>query len=161
MTKETKDLKKARRLLWLFSVIKIPLMGYVKPKLISIDPQKAVFKIRLRRRTRNHLGSMYFGVLAIGADMAGGFHAFYLSDKMNKKISLVFKNFEADFIRRPDSDVYFVSVSGDVVQEMINETIASKERVTKSIRIDAYTNYFTDPEKVAEFKLGLSLKDKS
>ena len=161
MTKETKDLRKARRLLWLFSVVKIPLMGYVKPKLISIDAQKAVFKIRLRRRTRNHLGSMYFGSLAIGADLAGAFHAFYLSDKMNKNIALVFKNFEADFIKRPDSDVYFVSEEGDLVQQMLDETVATKERVTKSIRIDAYTNYFTNPEKVAEFKLGLSLKDKS
>jgi acyl-coenzyme A thioesterase PaaI-like protein len=160
MTEDKKDLKKARRLMWLFTVFKIPLMGYVKPRLISINPQKAVFLIKLRRRTRNHLGSMYFGSLAVGADLAGGFHAFYLSDKMKKKISLVFKNFEADFIRRPDSDVYFVSEDGDLVQQMIDQTIASKERVTKSISIDAYTNYFTNPEKVAAFKLGLSLKDK-
>ena len=157
----TNSLKKARRMMWLFSVFKIPMIGYVKPKLISIDSEKAVFKISLRRRTRNHLGSMYFGSLTIGADLAGGFHAFYLSDKMNKKISMVFKNFEADFIKRPDSDVYFVSESGKLVQEMIDETITTKERVTQSIAIDAYTNYFTNPEKVAEFKLGLSLKDKS
>jgi acyl-coenzyme A thioesterase PaaI-like protein len=156
-----KDLKKARRLLWLFSFFKIPLIGYVRPKLISITPQKAVFKIKLRRRTRNHLGSMYFGSLAIGADLAGGFHAFYLNDKMNKKVSLVFKNFEADFIKRPDADVYFVSEDGDLVQQMLDETIATKARVTKVIAIDAYINYLTNPEKVAAFKLGLSLKDKS
>lgn len=155
------DIKKARRMMWLFSVFKVPMIGYVKPKLISIDAEKAVFKIKLRRRTRNHLKSMYFGSLAIGADLAGGFHAFYLSDRMNKKIALVFKNFEAEFIKRPDSDVYFVSESGNLVQEMIDQTIATKERVTQSISIDAYTNYFTNPEKVAEFKLGLSLKDKS
>lgn len=155
------DIKKARRMMWLFSVFKVPMIGYVKPKLISIDAEKAVFKIKLRRRTRNHLKSMYFGSLAIGADLAGGFHAFYLSDRMNKKIALVFKNFEAEFIKRPDSDVYFVSESGNLVQEMIDQTIATKERVTQSISVDAYTNYFTNPEKVAEFKLGLSLKDKS
>jgi len=155
------DIKKARRMMWLFSVFKVPMIGFVKPKLISIDSEKAVFKINLRRRTRNHLGSMYFGSLAIGADLAGGFHAFYLSNKMNKKISLVFKNFEAEFIKRPDSDVYFVSDSGKLVQKMIDETIISKERVTQSIAIDAYTNYFANPEKVAMFKLGLSLKDKS
>ena len=155
------DIKKARRMMWLFSVFKVPMIGYVKPKLISIEAEKAVFKIKLRRRTRNHLKSMYFGSLAIGADLAGGCHAFYLSDRMNKKIALVFKNFEAEFIKRPDSDVYFVSESGNLVQEMIDQTIATKERVTQSISIDAYTNYFTNPEKVAEFKLGLSLKDKS
>ena len=148
-------------MLWLFSFFKIPLIGYVRPKLVSIDAQKAVFKIKLQRKTRNHLGSMYFGSLAIGADLAGGFHAFYLSDKMNKNVSLVFKNFSADFLKRPDSDVYFVSEDGNLVQQMLEETIASKERVTKSIKIDAYINYLSNPEKVAEFKLGLSLKDKS
>ena len=155
------DIKKARRMMWLFSVFKVPMIGYVKPKLISIDAEKAIFKIKLSRRTRNHLGSMYFGSLAIGADLAGGFHAFYLSDKMNKKIALIFKNFEAEFIKLPKSDVYFVSESGSQVQEMLDETISTKERVTQKIVIDAYTNYFTDPEKVAEFKIGLSLKDKS
>jgi len=155
------DLKKARRMMWLFSVFKVPMIGYVKPKLISIDAEKAVFKISLRRRTRNHLGSMYFGSLAIGADLAGGFHAFYLSDKMNKKIALIFKNFEAEFIKLPKSDVYFVSESGGLVQAMLDETVSTKERVTQNIAINAYTDYFTNPEKVAEFKIGLSLKDKS
>ena len=135
-------------------------MGFVRPKLVSIDDEKAVFKIKLRRRTKNHLGSMYFGVLAIGADLAGGFHAFYLNNKMEKKISLVFKNFEADFLKRPDSDVYFVSGEGNKVQEMIDKTISTEERVTESISISAYTNYLEDPEKIAEFKLGLSLKYK-
>lgn len=155
------DIKKARRMMWLFSIFKIPMIGYVKPKLISIDSKKAVFKIKLRRRTRNHLGSMYFGSLAIGADLAGGFHAFYLSDKMDKKISLIFKNFSAEFIKLPKSDVYFVSDSGSLVQDMIDKAIATKDRVTHHISIDAYTDYFTNPEKVAEFVIGLSIKDKS
>jgi len=155
-----KELRKARRLLWLFSTVKIPLIGYVSPKLISIDDDRVVMRIKLRRRTRNHLGSMYFGALAIGADLAGGFHAFFLSDKMNEKVSLVFKNFEADFIKRPDSNVYFVSEDGALVKEMIKETVASKERITKSITIKAFINYPDQAELVAEFKLGLSLKQK-
>ena len=148
-------------MLWLFSFFKIPMMGYVKPELISIDNKKAVFRIKLRRRTRNHLGSMYFGALAVGADLAGAFHAFYLGEKAGKKLSLVFKYFEADFLKRPESDVFFVSEQGNKVEEMIEETARTKERVTEDIIVDAYTGYFGDAEKVAEFKLGLSLKDKT
>lgn len=154
------DLKRAKRLLWFFTRFKIPMMGHVKPTLISIDHEKAVFRIRLRRRTKNHLGSMYFGALAIGADLAGGFHAFYLSDIQNIKLSLAFKNFKADFIKRPMGDVYFVSDEGAKVQQMIDETLATGERVTNDIKIDAYTDYFENQELVASFILGLSIKHK-
>ena len=154
------ELSKARRMLWLFGFFKIPLIGYVRPRLLQVDDKRMVVKIPLRRRTKNHLGSMYFGALSIGADLAGAFQAFYIADKRNSKISLAFKDFQANFIRRPESDVYFISEAGQQIEEMVDETIRTKERVTKGIRIDAVINYPDNPEVVAEFTLGLSVKDK-
>ena len=154
------ELSKAKRMLWLFGFFKIPLIGYVRPRLLQVDDKRMVVKIPLRRRTKNHLGSMYFGALSIGADLAGAFQAFYIADKRNSKISLAFKDFQANFIRRPESDVYFISEAGQQIEEMVVETIRTKERVTKGIRIDAVINYPDNPEVVAEFTLGLSVKDK-
>jgi acyl-coenzyme A thioesterase PaaI-like protein len=154
------ELSKAKRMLWLFGFFKIPLIGYVRPRLLQVDDKRMVVKIPLRRRTKNHLGSMYFGALSIGADLAGAFQAFYIADKRNSKISLAFKDFQANFIRRPESDVYFVSEAGQQIEDMVDETIRTKERVTKGIRIDAVINYPENPEVVAEFTLGLSVKDK-
>ena len=154
------ELSKAKRMLWLFGFFKIPLIGYVNPKLILLDAESMVVKIPLRRKTKNHLGSMYFGALGIGADLAGAFQAFYIADKRNSKISLAFKDFKADFLRRPESDVYFVSHAGKQIENMVDETIRTKERVTQGIRIDAVINYPENPEVVAEFTLGLSVKDK-
>lgn len=155
------ELKKAKRMLWLFGIFKIPLIGFVRPRLIELTDTKMVIKISLRRRTKNHLGSMYFGALAIGADLSGAFQAFYIAEKTSRKMSVVFKNFNANFISRPESDVYFVSNEGALIQEIIDETVETKERVTKDIKINAFTNYPEAPVHVAEFGLGLSIKDKS
>lgn len=154
------ELSKAKRMLWLFGFFKIPLIGYVRPRLLEIDEKRMVVKIPLRRRTKNHLGSMYFGALSIGADLAGAFQAFYVAEKKNSKISLAFKDFNANFIRRPESDVYFISEAGQQIEDMVDETIRTKIRVTQGIRIDAVINYPENPEVVAEFTLGLSVKDK-
>ena len=44
----------------------------------------------LRRRTKNHLGSMYFGVLAVGADITGGFLAMEPIQESGRNITLNF-----------------------------------------------------------------------
>jgi len=155
------DIKKAKRMLWLFGIFKIPIIGFVNPKLIELTDSKMVVRIRLSRKTRNHLGSMYFGALATGADIAGAFQSFYVAEKMNRKMSIAFKNFKADFIKRPESDVYFISEAGDEIQQMLEEAVKTKERVTKNIKINAVVNYPENPELVAEFVLGLSIKDKN
>ena len=155
-----KDIKRAKRMLWLFGIFKIPLIGYVNPKLIELTDERMVVKIKLRRRTRNHLGSMYFGALSIGADLAGAFQAFAIAEKRGRKISLAFKDFKADFLKRPETDVYFISEAGLQIERMVDETIQTKERVTEGIRIDAVVNYPEKPEVVAQFVLGLSVKDK-
>lgn len=148
-------------MLWLFGAFKIPLIGFVRPKIVEITNEKIVVRIRLRRRTRNHLGSMYFGALSIGADLAGGFQAFQIADEMKRKLSIVFKDFKADFIQRPESDVYFVSEAGKQIREMVEESVKTGERVTKPIRINAITGYPENPQVAAEFTLGLSVKDKT
>ena len=155
------DLSKAKRKLWLFGFFKIPLIGFVRPQLLEVNNKSMVIKIPLRRKTKNHLGSMYFGALSIGADLAGAFQAFYVADKKDSKISLAFKDFQANFLYRPESDVYFLSEAGEQIEKMVDETIRTKERVTESIRVDAVINYPDNPKVVAEFTLGLSVKDKS
>lgn len=153
--------KKAKRMLWQFGLFKIPLIGFVRPRLIELTDKKLVVRIKLRRRTRNHLGSMYFGALAIGADLSGAFQAFQIADETKRKLSIVFKDFKADFIKRPETDVYFVSEAGDQIRNMVEKSVQSGERVTESIRINAVTGYPDATEVVAQFLLGLSIRNKA
>jgi acyl-coenzyme A thioesterase PaaI-like protein len=151
--------------LWYFGHFKVALIGHLKPKMIVLTDKEIVIKLPLRRRSRNHLNSMYFGALAVGADLAGGLHGFYHAKQAGIKVSLVFKSFQAQFIKRPESDVYFVCQQGDVVKAMIEESKNTGKRINKVLSIQAFTHYPNDLEKttgtqelVAEFQLELSVK---
>jgi len=143
---------------WFFIHFKVPMIGYTRPKIIELNDERLVAKIPLNRRTKNHLHSMYFGTLAVGADLAGGLHGFYHADKSNEKVSLAFKSFQAQFLKRPESDVYFVSGEGQAVADMIKQSKTEQTRINRPISIEAFTHYETTPELVATFTLELSIK---
>lgn len=134
------------------------MISYAGPKLIKLDDNECIVKLKLKRRTKNHLGSMYFGALAIGADVVGGVHAFYFAQKLKKKVSLAFKSLHVDFLKRPEKDVYFVFKEGQHVQKMLQDSLVQKQRINKVLDITAYIDYNQTPEEVATFKLELSVK---
>ena len=155
MRKRTKSLAKMRWMLFLLGCFKIPLIGFVRPKLLTLNDEEAVVLIKLRRRTRNHLKSMYFGALAVGADISGGIHAFYFAEKHGSKVSFAFKDMQANFLKRAESHVQFKSIDGQVVEEAILKSKISGERVNKQVRVVAYNLH---QELVAEFELTVSVK---
>ncbi|WP_133128744.1 DUF4442 domain-containing protein [Legionella nagasakiensis] len=144
--------------LWYFGRFKVPLMGYLKPQLLQLNDQEIVVKLPLSRRSKNHLHSMYFGALSVGADVAGGLHGFYHANRSGLKVSLAFKSFQAQFLRRPETDVYFICNMGDMVNAMINESRQTGQRINQPVEVKAYINYPDHPEEIAHFILELSLK---
>lgn len=152
-------LQKANLKLTFFGIWKIPLLFFCRPKIIEYSPERTVVKIPLRRRTKNHLNSMYFGALAVGADVTGAFIAFDKIASLKKNVSLVFKDFNAEFMVRPMGDVHFICEDGKKVLEMIEETLTTKERVNFPLTITAKAPSINE-DVVAKFTLTLSLKYK-
>jgi acyl-coenzyme A thioesterase PaaI-like protein len=150
-------LGKLKRNIWLLGTFKIPLLGYTRPKLVSINEEKVVMKIKLRRRTKNHLNSMYFGALAVGADTAAGIHAYYLGVEKGVNLSLAFKSCKADFLKRAETDVSFVCTEGKKIAKQMDASIKTGERQNEDIFVEAFN---TDGEMVATFVMTLSLKVK-
>ena len=72
----------------LFGLMRIPLIFYCHPKVVRISDARLEVKIRFNRRTKNHLNSMYFGVLAVGADVTGGFLAMKLIHENQSKMEV-------------------------------------------------------------------------
>jgi acyl-coenzyme A thioesterase PaaI-like protein len=141
-----------------FGLLKIPLLAYVRPQVIERSLDRYIVKIPLTRRTKNHLGSMYFGTLAVGADCAGGMLAQEHVRASGQKISLIFKDFKADFLKRPESDVHFTCNDGALIAEQVRQAVTTGQRQNRPVEIIA-----TCPEKsgdtpVARFVLTLSLK---
>lgn len=152
------DLKRANRLLRLIGLFKIRMIGYARPIIIELTDSRVVIRLKLNRRNKNHYNTMYLGALAIGADLASGFLAFYLAHVNKIKTSLLFKSYKSEFLRRPDGDVYFVAATDDRIQQMIRAAVSKSERVTETIPVEAYVNYTTEPILVAKFELELSIK---
>lgn len=154
------ELKRANRRLWLFGLFKIPLIFFCRPRIESLDDEQITVSIPLNRRTRNHLSSMYFGALAIGADIAGGFLAFHLAEKSGKNISLAFKGFDAEFLSRPESSVYFTAQNGKQVLQMLAQSENTGERINEWTEIEASTRKDGVKTIVAQCRIQLSIKVK-
>jgi len=144
-----------------FGLMKVPLIFYCRPSVEKLSDESTIIKIPFKRRNRNHLRSMYFGVLAVGADVAGGVLAMDIIRKSGRKISLIFKDFKADFLKRPEGDTHFTCNDGSAINELIEEAIKTGERVNMPIKITATVPKIFGDEPVAEFILTLSLKDKT
>jgi acyl-coenzyme A thioesterase PaaI-like protein len=143
----------------LFGWLKIPLLASVRPSVMELSETRCVVRIPLRRRTRNHLGSMYFGALAIGADCAGGLLAMDQIKRSGGKVSLVFKSFQATFLKRPESDVYFICEAGQSIRDQVRRALESETRITEPMAIQATVRLADGTfEPVADFTLELSLK---
>jgi hypothetical protein len=157
MEKPVKEvsLRRMRWLLFLLSYFKIPLIGFVRPRLKVLNDNECSVLIPLRRRSKNHLNSMYFGALAIGADLSGGLHAFYFSECRNLKIALAFKDVNAKFFKRAESDILFKSTDGALIKSALEQSMESGGRINQPISIKALN---ASDELVAEFILTVSIK---
>lgn len=150
--------RKANLYLSLFGFFKVPFIWLSRPKILTLDDDRVEIRIPLRRKTKNHLNSMYFGVLAVGADVAGGFMAMHKAEQRGEKVSLAFKSVTGDFLKRPEADVHFICDDGKKIDEMLDETFATGQRVNRPVKITAICPSLHGDEPMAEFHLTLSLK---
>lgn len=152
------QLTKANFHLNMFGFFKVPFIWLASPKIIDLTSQRVEIKIPLKRRNKNHLNSMYFGVLAVGADLAGGYMAMNKAEHCGKKVSLAFKGVEGKFLKRPEADVHFICEDGSRIDKMLEETFETGQRVNRDVKITAICPSLHGQESMAEFSLTLSLK---
>lgn len=143
-----------------FGFLKIPLLFWVRPKVLELSETTTRVLIPLGYRTKNHLGSMYFGVLATGADCAGGLSAMKQIMSSGRNVSLAFKSFQANFLKRPEDDVIFTCTQGLEIKDFVQKVLASEERLNLPVKITATCPSKSGDEPVAEFILELSLRRK-
>jgi hypothetical protein len=147
-------------LLQMFGIKEIPMIFFVNPKVVHIDNSMCVVKIPYSWRTKNHLNCLYFGAHAVGADLAAGLQAFRMTKFRNEKISIIFKDFQAKFLKRAEGDTHFTSEGGEIISRLMDEAVETGERVEAQIPVIATVPTHLGAEPVAEFQLTLSLKKK-
>jgi acyl-coenzyme A thioesterase PaaI-like protein len=154
------DLAKTNIGFWAFGIARIPMLAFVGARFVELSDIRSVIKIPLGYRTKNHLGSMYFGAMAVGADVTIGGLALHLIRKKRVKVQMIFKDFKADYRKRAEADTLFVCDEGRQINEMIEEAMRSPDRINRTIGAYALVPDRLGEEPVATFELTLSLRNK-
>ena len=139
----------------------IPVICYCRPQIIHLDDEYCKLRIPLNWRTRNHVQSMYIGVFTVGADLAGGLLTLRSIQKRKQKVVLIFKDFNANFFKRAEKDVIFICRDGVEIDHAVQQAVDKGERINLPINITAMLSQDTENDPVANFRLTLSIKDRT
>ncbi len=142
-----------------YTFMKIPLIWWVRPSVLEMGQERTVIEIKLSRRTKNHLNSMYFGALAIGSELVAA-KAVQAIHQSKQKVDFVFKDFKIDFLKRAEGDVHFICDSGSAVEALVAKTIQTGERETQTFSGYAVVPAKDPQEKIITFQVTLSVKKK-
>ena len=145
-------------MIWLFAFTKIRMLHYIAPRFVEMTNERSVVLIRLNRRTRNHLNSMYFGVMAAGADMAGGLMAMRLIQDSGRNSCPYLQGLPGGVPQAGEGDTLFTCNDGAAVRALVKQAIDTGERVNATVHVTATVPSVLGDEPVAKFELTLSLK---
>ncbi len=144
-----------------FALAKVPLLFLTRPRVVEMTDDHCVLALPFTKVNKNHLNSMYFGALCIGAEATGGVIAMRLLQKLKKgKGSLIFKDFHANFLKRAEGETFFTCNEGIAIREAVAKATETMERVEIPVHITATVPKKFGDEPVATFVLTLSLRVK-
>ncbi|HMN68700.1 MAG TPA: DUF4442 domain-containing protein [Bdellovibrionales bacterium] len=142
----------------LYSALNIPLLAFVTPRVLELTSSRGVVRIRLDRRSRNHLGVMYFGALAMGAELSIALQALESIRASGKRIDFIFKDFRAEFLKRADGHAHFVCEDVAAIADMIRRAAEGRERLSETFKGYAVVPSKSESEPVMKYELTLSVK---
>ncbi len=100
---------------------------------------------------------MYFGALAMGAELSISIPILEALFIDKKPISFIFKDVKCDFLKRADTSVIFEFTDVAGCRKLIDEAISTGERVNQTFSGTAYSKEI--PENVfMKFEITTSLK---
>jgi len=139
------------------SFFKVPLLFATSPKVLQLDEKATTVYLPLKRKNKNHLGSMYFGALAMGAELSVALMAIKETGESKHKVSFIFKDFKAQFLKRGSAGVYFTCEESAGVKALVRKAESSEERVEQEFKGFAYMDK-ASKEPILTYTLTLSLK---
>lgn len=156
MQQNTPNIKKLGRFIRTLSLFKVPLLGICSPKVIELSEEKAVVELPHKFLTKNHVGSMYFGALAMGSELS---IALRLLDRMQREkvpVSFIFKDFSCEFLKRAETDVQFVTEQVKSIDELIDRANSNPDRQNGTF--EGYAISAKTKEKLMTYKITISMK---
>lgn len=143
-----------------FSFFKIPLLAFCFPKVVKLTENESAVRIKLNYRTKNHLRSMYFGALAMGAELSIALTAVDQIQKSKKKVDFIFKDFKSEFLKRADGHVLFICNEAVEIKNLIEQALQTEDRLEKTFKGHAIVENKPEVE-IMKYSLTLSVKKRS
>jgi len=135
------------------------LLYLVKPSILEVNERRCEIRIPLNWRTRRRdIGAMYLGTLCMGADVASGLIAFHLMRTRRLRVSFIFKDLRAEFLKRAEGDVHFACEEGANIVGLVDRAMQSGERQETTVNVVARVPKKLGDEPVARFAMTLSVK---
>ena len=142
----------------IWAKINVPMLYWIGPEVIELSDRRIEVAIPLSKRNKNHLNSMYFGALTCGAEFSGGLLAIEKIRQHGQAISLIFKNFSAQFLKRAEAKTHFICEDGEVIIDLVNRAAISGKREEATVSVFAVCPSLSPTDPVAKFTLTISLK---
>lgn len=87
---------------------------------------------------------MYFGALAMGAELSVATPILEAMFIQKKPISFIFKDFKCEFLKRADTSVIFEFAEIEESRNAVKGALASGERLNKTFKGKAYSKENTE-----------------
>jgi hypothetical protein len=136
--------------------LKTPMLAYVGPKIIDESDLCTEIMVPLNWRTSNSWGTMFFGAIAAGCDLTGGWAALRARERTN--VGVLYKDMSIKFLRRVDGDLSLVCSDVPAVIEICREAALTGKRVNTTVEVRGYVRAYSDTTPVVSSSMTLSLK---
>lgn len=158
MTNGNESLTRFTWLIRLGSLLKVPLLGICFPKVKTLNQQTAEVQLNRWWLTSNHVGSMYFGALAMGAELSIATRLLQRLYFEKVPLSFIFKDASFQFLSRAEDHVVFRCDEVELADQLIERALSTTDRCDH--RFHGYAYCVSNPsQKTLEFKITLSVKN--
>ncbi|MCC2625441.1 MAG: aromatic compounds catabolism [Burkholderiales bacterium] len=138
----------------------VPMIEYSQLSVEHLDNEKCIIKMPFIPQNKNHVNSMYFGSILIGTEVSAGVLAFYYLKQDNHNSTVVFKDVAGNFIKRSETDTYFICNDSKLIADAIKKAAKTHERVNVTVNVIGVTDLSKPDEMISDFKITVSVKNK-
>jgi hypothetical protein len=121
-----------------FLLFKLPIAWISGIRLRDISDSKAIVTAKHRWINQNPFQSMYFAVLAMGAELSTGILVMKKIHNSGKNISMLVTGTKAEFTKKAKGRIRFVCNDGQDINQYIEQTISTGEGVVFNLTSKAY-----------------------
>jgi hypothetical protein len=142
----------------MFLFFKLPSAFFSGVRLRDIDARHCRVTVPFKWFSQNPFKSTYFACLAMAAEMSTGVLGLMQLHNRKPAVSMLVVKLEAEYFKKAVGRTIFICEDGELIQRMVDETIATGEARTVKAKSVGTNN---DGERIAEFTITWSFKAKS